>query len=168
MSRVSISIRPAREADAAVLGAIDHATWTALSSPSPRPAEARPFFGEHTAVGDVLVAELEEGGGPRVAGYVKLGHPTPLASNRHVAMIWGLAVDPQLQGRGIGRALLDGAASEARARGARKLALRVLSHNTGARALYRACGFVEEGVLREEFLLDGAYVDDVIMALSLR
>jgi len=160
------AVRPARLEDAPALGAIDHATWTWLSSPSPRPAEPRPFFDERTRPEDVVVAELTPGG--RVAGYVKLGHPTPLESNRHVLMVNGLAVDPELQGRGLGRVLLDGAVAEARARGARKLALRVLSENAPARALYRRFGFVEEGVLREEFLLDGRYVDDVFMALFLR
>ena len=33
-----------------------------------------------------------------------------------------------------------------------------------ARRLYEACGFVVEGVLREEFLLDGRYADDLFLA----
>jgi RimJ/RimL family protein N-acetyltransferase len=36
-----------------------------------------------------------------------------------------------------------------------------------ARRLYEACGFVEEGVLREELQLDGRLVDDVLLARSL-
>jgi RimJ/RimL family protein N-acetyltransferase len=40
----------------------------------------------------------------------------------------------------------------------------VLGPNAAARALYESCGFTVEGVLREEFLLDGQYVDDVLMA----
>jgi RimJ/RimL family protein N-acetyltransferase len=43
----------------------------------------------------------------------------------------------------------------------------VLGGNAGARALYTACGFVVEGVLREEFWLGGRYVDDVLMARTL-
>jgi len=43
----------------------------------------------------------------------------------------------------------------------------VLGPNSGARALYEACGFEVEGVLREEFFLDGRYVDDVQMARRL-
>ena len=56
---------------------------------------------------------------------------------------------------------------EAASRGARRLTLRVLGPNAVARGLYEACGFTVEGVLREEFLLDGRYVDDVLMALEL-
>jgi RimJ/RimL family protein N-acetyltransferase len=43
----------------------------------------------------------------------------------------------------------------------------VLGPNTTARALYEGAGFVVEGVLREEFHLDGRYVDDVLMARDL-
>ncbi|MEU2632635.1 GNAT family protein, partial [Kitasatospora sp. NPDC007106] len=55
----------------------------------------------------------------------------------------------------------------AAAAGARRITLRVLGHNTPARRLYERCGFTVEGVLREEFLLDGAYVDDVWMGRPL-
>ena len=59
------------------------------------------------------------------------------------------------------------AVAEATRRGARKLGLRVLGGNAGARALYTACGFVVEGVLLDEFRLGGRFVDDVLMARPL-
>ena len=77
--------------------------------------------------------------------------------------IRGLAVAEEARGRGAGRALVRAAVDEARRRGARRITLRVLGHNTAARALYEAEGFVVEGILPEEFLLDGAYVGDVFM-----
>ncbi|RFU86868.1 N-acetyltransferase, partial [Streptomyces triticagri] len=70
-------------------------------------------------------------------------------------------------GRGIGRALVRAACAAARDRGARRLTLRVLGHNVPARALYAAEGFVVEGVLPGEFLLDGEYVDDVLMGRAI-
>ena len=103
----------------------------------------------------------------RAAGYVELGRSTDLAANDHVVEVKGLAVDPVHQGRGIGRALVQAAAEEAACRGARRLTLRVLSHNDIARALYERSGFVVEGVLRGEFLIGGEYVDDVLMARAL-
>jgi len=84
-----------------------------------------------------------------------------------VLHVQGLTVDPTIQRQGIGRSLLEAAVAEATRRGARKLGLRVLGGNTKAQALYAACGFVVEGVLREEFRLGGRYVDDVLMARSL-
>ena len=99
-----------------------------------------------------------------VVGYVRLGQPIALTAHEHVLEVSGLAVHPSRQRAGIGRCLLDAAVHEARDRGARKLTLRALSPNTAARRLYEANGFVVEGILRAEFLLDGAYVDDVLMA----
>jgi RimJ/RimL family protein N-acetyltransferase len=43
----------------------------------------------------------------------------------------------------------------------------VLETNTRARRLYEAAGFEVEGVLRDEFLLAGRYVDDLLMARDL-
>ncbi len=82
-------------------------------------------------------------------------------------MIRGLAVDPAYQGKGIGGTLVDAAIAEATARGAVKLSLRVLSTNEGARRLYARAGFETEGVLVDEFFLDGRDVDDHLLARRL-
>jgi ribosomal protein S18 acetylase RimI-like enzyme len=156
-------IRHATSDDDRALHALDVATWSWDVSPAPRPPPERPFFGARGSPGDVLVA-VERGA---LAGYAKLGPVLELESNRHVLEVKGLAVDPAFQRRGIGRLLLDASAREASARGARRLTLRVLAPNTRAQALYEACGFRVEGVLREEFLLDGRYVDDILMARDL-
>jgi ribosomal protein S18 acetylase RimI-like enzyme len=162
---MALLVRPARPTDEADLARIDLATWTPATSPAPPPAEpaAYAFFDERTTPADVLVAELDG----VVAGYVKLRPVTPLPSNAHVLQICGLGVDPARQGHGAGRALIEAAVRDARARGARKLTLRVLGHNAVARRLYERCGFGVEGVQVGEFLLGGAYVDDVLMARHL-
>jgi len=141
---------------------LDRAAWTPFSSPGPL-EEAEPFFNERTSPDDVLVA-IEDG---EVAGYVRLGRASRFSSSDHVLTVNGIAVDPGRQGRGVGRALIDAAIAEARRRGARRLTLRVFSPNEPARRLYESAGFVVEGVLREEFFLDGAYVDDIQMAIDL-
>jgi ribosomal protein S18 acetylase RimI-like enzyme len=160
---VQLAVRFAEPGDEAALAALDQATWTAEVTPAPPPPPGKPFFDERTEPGDVLVAELEGA----VAGYVRLGRATELRASDHVVTISGLAVDPRRQRRGVGRALVEAAVREAAARGARRLTLRVLGHNTGARALYESCGFAVEGIQRDEFLLEGRYVDDVLMALDL-
>jgi ribosomal protein S18 acetylase RimI-like enzyme len=155
-------IRPARASDEDELAAIDAATWTADVTPAPYDPE-RPFFDERTRPEDVIVATVDG----RVAGYVKLGRVNELAASEHVRMVSGLAVGRGFQRRGVGRELVHAAIAEARAQGARRLTLRVLGPNEGARRLYEQAGFVVEGVQRGEFLLDGRYVDDVLMALEL-
>jgi len=135
-----------------------------MTSPAPPPPEPDwRFFRENVDIRDVLVAEIDG----TVAGYVRMSQPSPIPAGDHVLMISGLAVDPAFQRRGVGRALIDAAAEEARARGARRLRLRVLSHNTAAMRLYESTGFVVEGVLRGEFFLDGVYRDDVLMVIDL-
>ena len=155
-------VRRARSEDDSALQGIDVATFSWLAMPAGPPDPDAPFFADGADPADVLVAELD-----RVVGYVRLRHPSRLPAGRHVLQINGVGVDPSYQRRGIGRTLLDAAIAEARSRGARRLTLRVFAPNAAARALYEAAGFEVEGVLRNEFFLDGAYVDDVLMALDL-
>lgn len=159
-----VHIRPATRDDEDPLARLDRATWSTLHSVQPRPQPPyEPFFTERSGPDEILVAELDGA----VVGYVRLGLATPLASNAHVRQIRGLAVADEARGAGVGRALLRAAVAEARRQGARRLSLRVLGHNTAARKLYESEGFVVEGVQPEEFLLDGAYVDDVLMGRPL-
>jgi ribosomal protein S18 acetylase RimI-like enzyme len=157
-------IRHATLDDEDTLGRLDRATWSTLHAVSPRPQPPyEPFYGERFGPRDHLVAELDG----VLVGYIRLGFPTPLACNAHVRQIQGLVVAEKARGAGVGRALLRAAQEEARRLGARRITLRVLGHNAPARGLYESEGFVVEGVLPEEFLLDGTYVDDVFMGRSL-
>ncbi|MGY0486947.1 N-acetyltransferase family protein [Streptomyces sp. WG-D5] len=157
-------IRFAVAGDEAALGRLDRETWSYLHAVKPLdPPPYPPFFNERFGPRDHLVAELDG----RLVGYIRIGFPTPLESNAHVRQILGLAVADAARGRGAGRALVRGAIDVARRQGARRITLRVLGHNTPARTLYEAEGFAVEGVLPEEFLLDGAYVDDVLMGQPL-
>ncbi|MCT7355693.1 GNAT family N-acetyltransferase [Streptomyces sp. 15-116A] len=157
-------IRTARPDDEAELARLDHETWSPLHAVTPRPQSPyEPFFREHAGPGDHLVAEYDG----RLVGYVRLGFPTPLASNAHVRQIRGLAVAEEVRGKGVGRALVRAAVADARERGFRRITLRVLGHNTPARALYESEGFVVEGIQPGEFCLEGTYVDDVLMGQSL-
>jgi ribosomal protein S18 acetylase RimI-like enzyme len=158
------TIRRAREVDDAALAQIDRDAWSGSVTPAPRwPADGG-FFQGGSDPRDVLVASVDG----TAVGYVKLGSPTRLPSNGHVLEIQGLAVSPAYQGHGLGRRLLVAAIEEARSRGVRRLTLRVLATNRPARELYLSAGFEIEGVLREEFLVDGAYVDDVLMAIRVK
>jgi ribosomal protein S18 acetylase RimI-like enzyme len=157
-------IRRARPEDEAVLSLLDRETWSPLHSVQPRPERPyRPFFDERHEPRHHLVAELDG----VVVGYLRLVPSSPLACNAHVRQIQGLAVAEAARGTGAARALLRAAQDEARRLGARRITLRVLGHNTPARKLYESEGFTVEGVLPGEFLLEGDYVDDVLMGRSL-
>ncbi|MFJ2847814.1 GNAT family N-acetyltransferase [Streptomyces rubiginosohelvolus] len=161
--------RPAVPADDDALAELDRSTWSTLHAVLPRPVPPyEPFFDEGHGPEDFLVVEAERADGQvGIAGYIRLVPPTPLASNAHVRQIKGLAVATWARGAGVGRTLLRAAFAEARRQGANRITLRVLGHNTPARALYAAEGFAVEGVLPGEFFLNGRYVDDVCMGRSL-
>ncbi|MGA5816391.1 GNAT family N-acetyltransferase [Kitasatospora sp. NPDC094028] len=163
MPNDDLIIRPARPEDERELAALDRAAWSTLSDVSPAPRETDTVFDERHRPEHYLLALL----GGRIVGYVRQVPATRLASNGHVRQIQGLAVDAAVRGRGVGRRLVEEACEAARAEGARKLSLRVLGWNAPARRLYESCGFVVEGSLAEEFLIDGRYVDDVWMARRL-
>lgn len=153
-------IRAATTSDDAALAALDRRCWSVLADVVPARDPDTPFFGPGQSADDVLVATRRN----LAVGWVKVGPPTSLASNAHVQQLQGLGVDPDERRNGIGRALVLAALDLARSRGARKVCLRVLSTNPAARALYQSLGFTVEGVLVREFLLDGQYVDDILMA----
>ncbi|MCX5201667.1 GNAT family N-acetyltransferase [Streptomyces sp. NBC_00237] len=160
----TVTVRAATFADDLALGALDRDTWSPLSAVTPPPEPPYgPYFDERHFPEDVLVAE-EDG---RLLGYVRLVPPTPLACNAHVLQINGFAVAEEARGRGIGRTLVRAACAEVLRRGGRRITLRVLCHNTPARALYEAEGFAVEGVLPQEFFLRGEYLDDVLMGRAL-
>jgi len=93
-------------------------------------------------------------------------HGGRLPSEFHRAML-GMGIERPWRGRGHGRALLEAAIAWARNAELAWLDLGVFAHNTRARALYAAVGFVEVGVTRDRFRVDSQEIDDVAMVLAL-
>lgn len=73
---------------------------------------------------------------------IDLSYFTPV---RKALYLTHMAVVPDLQGKGIGRLLLDEAVSQVRAWGAEAIRLDAYDHPAGAGAFYAACGFCERG-----------------------
>jgi RimJ/RimL family protein N-acetyltransferase len=67
-------------------------------------------------------------------------------------------------GRGLGTQLFEELERWSRARDLHRLELTVMVHNERAIRLYRKMGFVIEGTKRHSLLVDGAYVDEYVMA----
>ena len=155
-----VTIRRALPRDEKALSELDWLTWGPDNSVMPRPSRGGYFYDRFHLPEHFLVAELDD----RVSGFLRLVQPLLQPSGTHVRQIQGLAVAPSARGRGIGRMLLEAAVAEAARQGAHKLTLRVLAGNAPARRLYEQAGFVVEGVLKDEFLIEGRHVDDVLMA----
>ncbi|HLL21102.1 MAG TPA: GNAT family N-acetyltransferase [Kofleriaceae bacterium] len=89
-----------------------------------------------------------------------------LACELHRASL-GMGIERRARRRGHGRALLDRAIAWARTHRLAWIDLGVFAHNEVARALYKSVGFVETGLVRDQFRIDGIKVDDVSMTLAL-
>ena len=80
----------------------------------------------------------------------------------------GMLVHRDWRGRGVGSALIQAAIDWARGHGLHQLSREVFAHNTAAIALYRKCGFVEEGHRPKQYRrASGELWDSIIMGLPL-
>jgi RimJ/RimL family protein N-acetyltransferase len=80
----------------------------------------------------------------------------------------GMLVSREWRGRGVGSALVQAAAGWARDHGLHKLSLEVFAHNAAAIALYRKCGFAEEGRRVKQYRrASGELWDSIVMGLLL-
>lgn len=102
--------------------------------------------------------------GERVVGMLDVhGHEHP--AKRHWG-VFGMSVDADYRGSGLGRRLLERAIAEAKSwPGFCRLELGVTPWNERAIELYRSLGFVLEGVKRKGINLRGEPEDDLMMAL---
>ncbi len=82
--------------------------------------------------------------------------------NRHTANL-GIAIKSGHRHSGIGTKLITQGIDWCRENGIKKLNLEVFSSNTNAISLYEKIGFVHEGSRKRQFIIDGEYVDDVLM-----
>ena len=135
---------------------------------SPPLEQSRAFVRGLLAGGGVLVVAVEEGGGDAgdaVVGWCDIGR-NPREGFRHCGRL-GMGLLPAFRGRGLGRRLADAAIAAARSRGLERIELEVFASNARAIALYERLGFAREGVKRRARKLDGAYDDELFMALLL-
>lgn len=85
----------------------------------------------------------------------------------HRTAMFGIWIGPEHWGNGhAGRATRMVCHHAVSALGLRQIRLDVLAGHDAARAVYRANGFVEEGVLRAAVLLDGRHHDVLRMVLD--
>ena len=159
----SITIRAAEPGDAAAIARIYNegiedrlATLeTELRSPEERAA----WLAAHGPRHPVLVA-LDETGA--LVGWGSLNVFNPRAAYNHVAD-FSVYVGREARGRRIGSLLLDALEEHARAHGFHKLVLAAFPYNTAGMRLYQRHGFATVGIYHEQGLLDGQWVDVIIM-----
>jgi putative acetyltransferase len=107
-----------------------------------------------------LVAEIDG----VVVGTAGL-HPVGPAQRRRHAMVLGISIGKDAQGKGVGSALMTALVDYAdRWAGVLRIELCVYPDNKRAIALYRKFGFEVEGTHRAYAMRDGRYADTLTMA----
>lgn len=83
------------------------------------------------------------------------------------AEILTLVVSPRARRKGLGRALVEGAARKASQSGAAAMFLEVAEDNAAAIGLYRACGFEDAGRRAGYYQRPGGAADALVMRRTL-
>jgi RimJ/RimL family protein N-acetyltransferase len=168
-----VTLRPAREADAEAyralrlegLAAHPRAFGADIARSAARPPEYWQDRMRRGAAGPEGVTYLAAAAETLVGITVLVRGEEP--KTRHGAGIFGVYVRPAWRGAGVADGLLRACIAHARAIEVRLLKLGVAADNASAIGLYLRCGFTVYGVEPDALCVDGAYVDELLMALRL-
>jgi L-amino acid N-acyltransferase YncA len=154
------AVRPASPGDARAMAEIfaevaEERDGIATEPPVDIDERAEQFA--RTAAGSIVAVA-----GDRVVGMIHV------EASRHGFGEFGMLVVRGWRGRGVGSALVQAAIGWARGQGLHKLCLEVFAHNAAGIAMYRKCGFTEEGRLVKQYRrASGELWDAIVMGRPL-
>ena len=155
-------LRLATEDDAAAICAIYNQgiedRVATLETELRTPAERTQWMAARGPRHPVIVAEE----GATVAAWGSLNPYSARECYRFVAD-FSVYVDRAYRGKGAGSAMLTRLTELAREHGYHKLVLSAFPTNSGGMALYTKHGFRTVGIYKEQGMLDGTWVDTIIM-----
>ena len=122
------------------------------------PEERRRWLAGRSPRHPVIVAEANG----EVVGWGSLNVYNAREAYRFVAD-FSVYVEREFRGKGVGRVLLERLIELAREHGFHKMVPSAFPTNTGGMALYQKLGFRTVGIYREQGMLDGQWVDTIIM-----
>jgi len=166
--RAAVTLRPARAGDAEAVCAIYNQgiedRVATLETELRTPEERRAWMAARGPRHPVIVAE--SGGAPGAAGTLvgwgSLNVFNARPAYRHVAD-FSVYVERAWRGKGVGHRLLERLIETAREIGYHKMVLSTFPTNAGGVKLYERLGFSRVGVYHEQGMLDGQWVDTLIM-----
>lgn len=121
-------------------------------------SEQKEWFHRHDVRYPVIVADQAA----QIVGWASLNPFSSRAAYRFVAD-FSVYIERRWRGRGIGTLLLQEIVARARALGYHKIVLSAFPFNTAGTRLYEKYGFRTVGIYREQGLVDGRWVDTIIM-----
>ena len=119
-----------------------------------------PLVGAASASSGAPVIVAERDG--EILGWGSLNSFNPRAAYDHVTE-FSVYVARSARGAGVGRRVLEALITTAREIGYHKMVLAAFEWNTPGMVLYERMGFRRVGVYREQGMLDGRWVDTVVM-----
>jgi L-amino acid N-acyltransferase YncA len=122
------------------------------------PQERRRWLASRSPRHPVVVAEADG----HITGWGSLNVFNPREAYRFVAD-FSVYVDRGWRGKGVGRVLLTRLIELGREHGFHKLVLSAFPGNEAGMALYTKLGFRTVGIYKEQGLLDGEWVDTIVM-----
>src|SRR5262249_3881954 len=159
---MTVTIRPASVLDAETIAEIHNQgivdRMATLDTSLRTPSGVREWLAQRESRYPVIVAETKRG----VVGWASLNRFNPRAAYDHVAD-FSVYVERAWRGKGVGSRLLAALIARARALGFHKMVLAALARNDAGVALYTKAGFSKVGVYREMGMLDGHWVDVLLM-----
>lgn len=123
------------------------------------PEERRQWLAGRSPRHPVIAAENATG---EILGWGSLNVFNPREAYRFVAD-FSVYVERAWRGKGVGRVVLERLVELAREHGFHKMVLSAFPTNAGGMALYEKLGFRTVGIYREQGMLDGKWVDTIVM-----
>jgi len=160
--RATVTLRPARAGDAEAVCEIYNQgiedRVATLETELRTPEERREWMAARGPRHPVIVAESAG----VLVGWGSLNVFNARPAYCHVAD-FSVYVERAWRGRGVGHRLLERLIEIAREIGYHKMVLATFPTNTGGVRLYERLGFTRVGVYHEQGMLDGTWVDTLIM-----
>ena len=162
MTLDALTIRDAGEADAASIATIYNQgiadRIATLETEERTPEERKQWLAARGPRHPVLVAELDG----TVVGWGSLNKFNPRKAYDFVGD-FSVYVERARRGKGVGGGLLRALIARAKQLDYHKLVLSAFPWNAAGMALYQRYGFRTVGIYKEQGLLDGEWVDTIIM-----
>ena len=141
----SFVIRPAAYGDSEAVAAIAQSAYVHyVTRMNAKPAPMLEDYGARIAANQVHVLAIRDGGGESVQGFLVL------EPRDGCMLLDNVAVAPEMQGRGYGKALIGYAADKAKAAGYARIALYTNEAMAENIRLYTRLGFTETHRAREK------------------